>query len=199
MKKLYVGILGGIVLLGGFTLGNKLVDTSVQNHTISKLIGQTVTVSGDRPYYTNIRDLKKNAEVVVLGSVQKQGKTYNLAKDPNDPSKDNPDFTLLGTDFEVKVDKYLKGKGESIITLTQEGGEDGQTTYLVEGRSPLIVGGKYIFFLNEISGNKYMFGGDPYRFKITNGKASVDTDNKNLRSKWQEKPEKDLITEIENN
>jgi len=58
------------------------------------------------------------------------------------------------------VEKYLKGTGENQLILTQEGGELNGKKQLIGGRTPMEIGARYIFFLNNISG-KYMAGGDP--------------------------------------
>lgn len=188
MKNVIGGIVVGLLLLGIWASNNQTV-TDINTEQM---------VKADRKVYSSLKELKNDSEVVIIGSVEKQLKTYNLAKDATDPTKENPDFVILGTDYLVNVEKYLKGSGEKQIIMTQEGGELNGKKQRIEGRTPIKLGDKYVFFLKKNPDNKYMFGGDPFKFSLSNGKVKVDSDNTKFEEKFPEKSDQEFLAELNN-
>lgn len=184
MKKIIGMVLIGILISGTVVFGNILSN----NTTTNKIFADRVT-------YASIQDLKKASDIVIVATVNKQLETYNLNRLAGE-QKDA--MVILGTDYEVNVEKYLKGNGDTKLIVIQEGGELNGQIQDMEGRTPMELGKRYVFFLNKNpDNNKYMFGGDPYKFKLVNGKASVDSDSDRIKNKFKEKDEKKLIEEIE--
>jgi len=191
MKKIInsVLILGFLIL--AVSAGKSLVNIE-NNKNVDHVVSK---VSADRKAYSSLKELKNDSDIILSGVVQKQLETYNLNRLS---TKENPGIIILGTDYEVTVEKYIKGKGDNNIIVTQEGGELNGIIQIMEGRTPIEIGSRYVFFLNKNpDNNKYMFGGDPFKFKLSNGQAKVDTDNKKMTEKFKEKNEKDFIVEIE--
>lgn len=199
MKRLLFSIATGFILIalacGGFIYYNSADEkplASSQTKTSERKIAKTngvlkSAVFADRPAYTTLKDLKDHAEIVVLGTVQKQIKTYNLSRDAQDPTKENTEFPVMGTDYAIAVDKYIKGNGESSIVMTMEGTED---------RTPMQIGSKYILFLNNVSG-KYMFGGEPFKFKVADGKVLVDSNDKGSQANFKAMSEQVFSAELQ--
>ena len=152
-------------------------------------------VSSDRQYYSSLKELSDNAEVIVIGTVRAQLQTHNLSRDSQDPSKENTEFVILGTDYEVSVDRYLKGAGNRKIIMTQEGGELGGKTQLVDSRTPIHIGTTYAFFLVKVA-DKYRFGGEPYKFKISGGKVMVDSSEEIAQAHFIEMTEHEFLDEL---
>ncbi|HEY3373642.1 MAG TPA: hypothetical protein VGK02_01070 [Candidatus Aquicultor sp.] len=199
MKRSSFRIVTGIILIALACAGVKYY-SSIGLKPIdkgqTKLLGRSQVsvnapvkraVSADRPAYASMQDLKSHAEAVIQGTVLKQIRTYNLSRDVQDPTKENTEFPVMGTDYEVCVDKYIKGSGASTIVVTQENTQD---------RTPMQIGAKYVLFLNNVSG-KYMFGGEPFKFKLTGGKAQVDTNNKGTQDAFKTMSEQDFAAELQ--
>ncbi|MDI6816958.1 MAG: hypothetical protein QME41_07195 [Actinomycetota bacterium] len=167
----------------------------VATTTESKPASTVEHVFGDRQYYSSLKELSDNAEVIVIGTVRAQLQTHNLSRDAQDPSKENTEFVILGTDYEVSVDRYLKGAGNRKIIMTQEGGELDGKTQLVDSRTPIHIGTTYAFFLIKVA-DKYRFGGEPYKFKLSGGKVTVDSSEEIAQAHFGEMTEQEFLDEL---
>ena len=167
----------------------------VATTTKSKPASAVVHVFGSRQYYSSLEELSDNAEVIVIGTVRAQLQTHNLSRDAQDPSKENTEFVILGTDYEVSVDRYLKGDGDRKIIMTQEGGELDGKIQRMHALTPIHIGTTYILFLNRVS-DKYRFGGEPYKFKLSGGKVTVDSSNMLAPVHFKDKTEQAFLDEL---
>ncbi|HCG99409.1 MAG: hypothetical protein A2074_07050 [Candidatus Aquicultor primus] len=202
MKKVLaiIAVAAGIVIIGLAVIavvsqsGDKTAARGVTT-TKSKPASAVENVYGDRQYYSSLKELSDNAEVIVIGTVRAQLQTYNLSRDLQDPSKENTEFVVLGTDYEVGVDRYLKGAGNRKIIMTQEGGELDGKTQLMDARTPIHIGTTYILFLIKVS-DKYRFGAEPYKFKISGGKVTVDSSEEIASVHFREMTEQEFLDEL---
>lgn len=167
----------------------------VATTTKSTPASAVVHVFGSWQYYASLEELSDNAEVIVIGTVREQLQTHNLSRDAQDPSKENTEFVILGTDYEVSVDRYLKGAGDRKIIMTQEGGELDGKIQRMHDLTPIHIGTTYILFLNRVS-DKYRFGGEPYKFKLSGGKVTVDSSNMLAPVHFKDKTEQAFLDEL---
>lgn len=104
--------------------------------------------------------------VVVIGKVVKEGETRNLRRDSIDPTKEDRNVSVPGTDYIVEVSKVLKGDLEpnTQINVAVPGGSyKGEKASL---RATLIQEEEYVFALAKSpSGPQNYYGMiEPYIF-----------------------------------
>lgn len=219
-KKSMAGLLAGAVLFGGGALAISKINTSAVaaapatpeavaqaegynfsvDHNIVQQAGPNGKVSmviADVPTYGSIDALTKDAQVVVVGRVLGKGGTRNLARDPQDHSKEATDRKVMSQEYTFAVETYLKGSGESKIDIVYP-----ETTTLSTGlaitepESSLEAGQRYVLFLNK--GEGYYGVGQPWQFQLANGKANAKAYNAEHVKSFQGLAEADLIQQIQN-
>lgn len=138
----------------------------------------------------SIGDLVHRSELIALGTVAKIADVhFNIARNPRDPSQPASDLFITGTIYEIRVERYLKGSGDTNLRIVQSEGlslpdEPGGalTSYISEDFVPLEVGGRYLFFLRTMESypdspfpNLYRGTAEPYRFRLEEGIARPET------------------------
>lgn len=85
---------------------------------------QAVTsgVSDDYITASSIRDLVQRSSLIVIGQVISTGGTFNMARDPNDISRPDPNVIEIGQIYEIQVQRYLKGTGDGTVYVVQPEG-----------------------------------------------------------------------------
>ena len=191
MKKKLSFIIVFCLLVIGFVFStnfNKTGETSINGilHT---------NVSADRKNYSSVEDLKKNSDIVVMGTIKGKLKSYNLNRNSNS------EIVILGTDYEFEVQRYLKGAGDKTIIVIQEGGQTDKEIQIFDDRTEMDINGKYFLFLNKVPDvDKYRFGGNPYKFKVSNGKVKVDAGDDFLMNQiFPQKSMAEFISKVESN
>ena len=72
---------------------------------------------------TDIREIIARSSLVVIGTVSSRGEIVNYAKDPNDPTKPDPNLIFhIGQVYHITVESYLKGQGGSNVDLVAQEG-----------------------------------------------------------------------------
>jgi hypothetical protein len=168
---------------------------------------QTVTVGAPMlqgvyaQSFTDAKSMTRSAELVVVGQAQGVIGTRNMARDPKDHSKEDTNIKVIGVDFRVAVARYLKGSGPREIVITQPQlmvfPDGGQGTY--PAFSNLETGERYLLFIRSANDgtDRYVGTGEPWRFLLKNSRASIATNDEQLRRKFSEIDETTLLKDIE--
>lgn len=145
----------------------------------------TVTCSGSSGSALDVRrnlpDLVRSADLIIVGSVVNAGGTRNLARNPRDLTQEDPNTLVLGQDYAVQVEAVLKGRPmESlVVSLSKLHGASTPPHTQDDGFVPLLVGGRYVLFLQRaigFSGSVYGVGIEPGAFRLA--------DRARVESRW---------------
>lgn len=127
-------------------------NTTLSNNNYSK----TVSFEVDHKTFNTAAELRKESNVVVLGSVLDNGSTK---EEPSVGTSGDgqPAPGLVNTDFSVRVDKSLKGNAAkgATITVVLTGGIANDTKYTSEGMPWLSKGDSVIMYLSKGEDGKY--------------------------------------------
>ena len=129
----------------------------------------------------------------------------------SDPSKLDPSFTMIGSVYEVQVERYLKGSGDVTLSVIQSIGYDAIVPgpgsapgRLTQGRdtSPNLLLGKnsrYVLFLeeNEHAPSLWMGTAQPYKFLLSGGMANVESPVGTLEGAFPDRTEAELVSLVE--
>ncbi len=131
----------------------------------------------------------ETSPVVVIGTIiDDKGITRNLRRDSVDPTKEDQNVSVPGTDYAVEVTKVLKGDVEpnSKINVAVPGGNyKGETTPL---QATLTKNGEYIFALAPSPSGPSSYYGmiEPYIFQLKNNKVVAITNDDTIKADFQE-------------
>lgn len=144
----------------------------------------------DAASYITVRSLNElvaKSQVIAVGQLSTTAETINMARDPSDPTKPDPEYSILGQVYRVAIQRYVKGNGGSTLDVVQPEGFLGQKTpktqeNLNKARHtyefvPFHSGTKYLLFLEPVRGfpGKSYFTGpaQPWRFTVPDGGTAV--------------------------
>jgi|GEM_PF-2532129 len=186
MKKMVLfAVTIGVIFVGGAVYFIKDEGDIHKQLGTAKVTRHIHTIShSDRPKYTNIKDLSKASDCIFVGTVEGVAGTRNLARNPNDPTEEDPNIYVEGVDYNVKVIEVLKGKADSHVLVTEQKqmrlDKDGPMVQ-DEHYIGLTSGQTYIFFVKKsnLTGRYYSVG-DPFFFAIDNNKVVLKTKEKDL-------------------
>ena len=190
--RLYIYVLVGAFLLGGtYTVVTGVVNLSIGAAKVSDPIQAVRIVShADRPTYSNLLDVTNASDAVFIGTVEGVDGTRNLARNPQDPSKEDPERYVEGVDYRVDVSELLKGNDtdkQVLVTETklQRIGKE-QVEVPDANYIGLVPGQSYIFFVKKsaVSG-RYNATGQPFIFSVNNNKVELQTTEKDLMEQYQ--------------
>ena len=130
---------------------------------------------------------------------------------PSDPSKPDPNYATISNVYEVRVDRYLKGSGDTTLPVIQSIGYEatvhgpGNTPgRLVQGRdtSPNLLLGRnsrYLLFLREDDHGSGLWIGTahPYKFLINGGTAKVESPVGTLDGAFPDRTEAEFVDLVE--
>ena len=130
---------------------------------------------------------------------------------PGDPSKPDPNFTMIGNIYDVQVERYLKGDDVKVLSVIQPIGFDaivpgpGNTPgRLSQGRdgSPNVRLGRnsrYLLFLEENEHAPGLWKGtaEPYRFLLEEATAKVESPVGTLEGAFPDRGENELVSVVE--
>ncbi|MDP9372001.1 MAG: hypothetical protein M3Q65_06030 [Chloroflexota bacterium] len=68
---------------------------------------------------TSLEDLVARSSIIVVARVSGTGETINLARDPADPARPDPQYFSGGQVYHVAVQRYLKGEGADSLRVVQ--------------------------------------------------------------------------------
>lgn len=193
------------------SLGN---DPTSQPDPEQETTGETIQVVSSYITVTSIEEMVRKASTIVVGNVVRVAGHRNLARDPLDISRvdDRAEgVTGVGTIYEVKAERYLKGDLGATILVTQSEGflpyrspinlapEVIATAQAIEHFTPLGIGARYIFFLEQ--GGYFpelQFGiAEPYRFRLENGQAVVESSWQGAASIFPPGDEQKMLQQVE--
>ncbi len=131
---------------------------------------------------------------------------------PSDPSKPDPNFTMIGNVYEVHVERYMKGSGDAILSVIQSIGYEaivpgpGNTPgRLTQGRdtTPNLLLGKssrYLLFLSEQGDDApglWMGAVHPYKFLMSGGRAKAESPVGTLDGAFPDRTEAEFVSLVE--
>jgi hypothetical protein len=147
------------------------------------------TSFADTPTYSNITELTNASTAVFIGKVEGEAGTRNLARDPQDPTKEDPNVYVEAVDYNVKVSSFLKGDPQSNVLVTEEQqmrSSKNEPFVLAEHFIKLNPGETYVFFAQKsnISG-RYFATGQPFFFSVKENVAQVNTTEQELLQQFK--------------
>jgi hypothetical protein len=134
---------------------------------------QAFSSHGELIVASDMATLARMSDVIVLGTVTAKGGTRDLARDPKNPSRPDPNRTVTAQDYVVSVDSTIKGRVDREITVTsarsgvvRHNGRTGEFDY--ENFVPLAVGSRYALLLRSSSNipGVYIMAFEPSRFEL---------------------------------
>lgn len=178
------------IVIGGAIFLIKYEKPPQQKKTYHMTAETEVISHSDRPKYMNIEDLVGASDLVFVGTVEGINNTRNLARDPEDPQKEDADNYVEGVDYKVKVNEMLKGEADPVVLVTEQRERKfkGEPTIMDEHYIGLKSNGSYIFFVKKSNTTgRYYSAGDPFFFAIEENKAVLKTTEKDLLEIYEPK------------
>jgi len=169
-----------------------------------------VTSSHDYPVAETIDDMTKQSDVVVLGEYTSFDSTWNMARNPDDPSQPDEDNYTEGHLYNFKIVEVVKGNipsetikinlryEETIPLITEQGKKE-----KIKNKDPLYqkpeFGHRYLLFLNKNKDfDHYYSAVEPFQIMIhKDGKAELKTNltDKNITIQTLEVDGKKVVLE----
>lgn len=119
---------------------------------------------------TDIAALAKASDVIVVGTVLGEGAVRNIARDPNDLSREHPTLKVLAQEYRVAVESSLKGivTGPIVVTVARWDQQVGFDPTPVEAFLPLDTNARYLLFLRRhpYDPSLLAIAFEPSRFKL---------------------------------
>ena len=144
--------------------------------------------------------LVANSTVIVIGSVPNNDHDAIRIQD-----QAAPNVQVVGSGFNIQVERYLKGSGDDTIPIVQFYGLDytdkGESRQTRDTNEDLLLGknSRYLLFLIEngsVSGY-WMGTAHPYKFLLKGGRAKAESPVGDLRGAFPEQSEADFISSVE--
>lgn len=206
----------GLLLLGTFLMILTACTPSESDSipTANTLSGEEFVAPPIMSYVTanSIKELVNEAELIVVGRVEKVDEIVNTARDPQDPTQPDPNLFGVGQVYYIHVEQYLKGDGPELINLIQNEGlitpemsEADQTVEIAREQSnyiPLSSEKRYVLFLKhawELTDREYYVGIlEPWRFEISDeGIVNSESPWLNADEHFPSQPVVDFISQVE--
>lgn len=140
--------------------------------------------------YTTFKEIVDRSSAIVIGWPTSTKGVVNTARDPKDPTRQDPNYFGIGQVYEVQVDRYLKGNGPDLIYVIQNEGlipsksKEVTEDEVVQAKKlsntlPLTIGDQYIMFLsasefsydNFSKDGLFIGRGHPWRFEVTSSEC----------------------------
>jgi hypothetical protein len=101
---------------------------------------------------TTLTDLTHASDVVLIGVVDKESGTRNLARNPKDLSQEDRNLIVVGQDYLVSVTSVLKGSAPAKSTITVARGRGTPSRGVKDDIDwiPLVTGQEYVLFLKSL-------------------------------------------------
>ncbi len=130
---------------------------------------------------------------------------------PGEPSRPDPNYTMIGNVYEVEVERYLRGEGGTTLRIIQSIGFDAivpgppnMPDRLTQGRNDSLgvrlgKGNRYLLFLKEFEDVPELWTGtvEPYRFLLEDGRAQVESPVGNVGGEFSSRSEDELVSFVE--
>lgn len=120
----------------------------------------------------DLPELVRASDVVVIGTVLSEGGTRVTSRDPNDLTREDPNFVSIAQDYAFAVDSVIKGdvSGTIIVAIGSSSRvKNGPFWYEFENpRVPPRVGTRYALFLRQLpwDASVYVLAFEPSQFEL---------------------------------
>ena len=120
----------------------------------------------------DLPELVRMSDVVVIGTVVSQGGTRVISRDPNDITREDPNYSVIGQDYAFAVESAIKGQSSGTITVTISSSsrvKRGPFWYEFKSESvPPRVGVRYALFLRRLpwDASVYALAFEPSQFEL---------------------------------
>jgi hypothetical protein len=168
--------------------------------------------------YTTIEEISNNSKIIIIGRPVANEGIVNTARDPDDPTKEDPEYFGIGQVYEVEISSYIKGEGPNSLYVIQNQGiinrdlheisdDDIEQAQKVSKVIPLLINEQYILFLHPAS---YSYGkfpleqlvvgrGHPWAFRINElGCAQAEDSIANVLRYFPARPLDEFVGYIQN-
>lgn len=156
---------------------------------------ESVTVTHyDYPTAVNIKGVINEAEIIVIGKYAQYDSSWNMARNPDDITNEDPNMYVEGKLYRFTVDKYLKGNGSSSILVNKKfKNKDGQ---IDERYVEPIFDETVVLFLKYEKDFKNYYGAiQPFEFKLNDNQLQVITNLRYIRQSFtNEIPLSEVLT-----
>ena len=118
----------------------------------------------------DLPELVRASEVVVIGTVLSQGGTRVISRDPNDITREDPNYVAIAQDYAFAVESSIKGDVTGTITVTiSSSSRVKRDPFWYEFKSasvPPQVGSRYALFLRRLpwDASVYVLSFEPSQF-----------------------------------
>lgn len=198
-KKIGISILTAFVLLSAAYISNR---SNTNISTTSNTKDLMAVTHKDYPIAATLESLVSAADVIVIGEYKKFNKTWNMARDINDITKEDLNTSILGDIYDFNVTRSLKGelKHNSMISVNIRRtnmitAEDKTLPPNIQRSKPIIderyiapeLNKKVVLFLKkDVNFGVYYAAMEPFQFEIASDsifKRIKSTDNVNIKVK----------------
>ena len=156
----------------------------------------------------DLAKLVAHSTLIVIGTVPDKEPQFKRirGKNPNDSTKSDQNVEAVGNVYEVQVERYLKGNGDTTLPVIQFTGidyvENGQTIQARDKSENLLLGksNRYLFFLQEQgqAPNLWIGTAQPYKFLLSGSKAKAESPLDDVKGKFPDRSEADFLNSVEN-
>jgi hypothetical protein len=127
----------------------------------------TISVAG-----RDLPELVRMSDVVVIGTVMSKGGTRVTSRDPNDITREDPNFVGIAQDYTFAVESSIKGDVTGTITVTiSSSSRVRRDPFWYEFKSeriPPVIGARYALFLRRLTldPSVYVLEFEPSQFEL---------------------------------
>jgi hypothetical protein len=174
IKKIGISILTFVLLVGGiYAFKNNNTNNDIQ-----------VVRRTDYPIASTIENLATSSDIIVIGEYKNFVKTWNMARDINDITKEASDISVLGDIYDFDVTKSLKGdiKNNSVIpvNIQRKNRDTIDEKYIAPELNKKIV----LFLKKDANFGVYYATMEPFQFEIlSNTSLSGDYEDSDIKVK----------------
>lgn len=161
IKKIGISILTFVLLVGGIYAYKNKTNNDIK-----------VVTNNDFPTASTIESLAVSSDIIAIGEYKNFVKTWNMARDINDITKEASDISVLGDIYDFNVTKSLKGdiKNNSIIqvNIQRKNIDTIDERYITPELNKKVV----LFLKKDRNFGIYYASMEPFQFEIL-GKTSL--------------------------
>lgn len=141
----------------------------------------------------DLPELVRASEVVVIGTVLSKGGTRVVSRDPNDLTREDPNYVSIAQDYAFAVESSIKGDVRGTITVTiSSSSRVRRDPFWYEYKSerlPPEVGSRYALFLRRLAwdASVYALSFEPSQFEL-GSMAVVQTIWRDAKTYFPDRP-----------
>lgn len=146
-----------------------------------------------------ITAIASRSDLIVTGTVTASGESWNMARNPVDPTKPSTTTIVLAQNFVLTVDETLKGTAGSLVTwaVVKGRGMEPFPPTLDANWTPPTVGGRYLLFLVKIPGTEiYGIPAEPSRFRLEASNAQAESKYPAVAERYPTKSITSVLDEV---